>query len=168
MPKQKLSLRTSEHTGVAIRFLAFPWGKVSRASPASARRMRAKAPLADQGELSRASPASTRLRGSEPKILAIPQSKIKDFCQLPLHKGAVGAPAPVRLSMLLRKTGNCTTFVFLRWHTAARRNTGAPRREPQKCEIPSASTFSSCPGRRARSRWCRQCLPEAAAQSREQ
>ena len=37
--------------------------------------------------------------------LTIPQSKIKDFCQLPLHKGAVGAPAPVRLSMVLGKTG---------------------------------------------------------------
>ena len=36
----------------------------------------------------------------------IPQAKIKDFCQLPLHKGAVGAPAPVRLSMFLRRTEN--------------------------------------------------------------
>ena len=27
--------------------------------------------------------------------LTIPQAKIKDFCQLPLHKGALGAPAPV-------------------------------------------------------------------------
>ena len=26
----------------------------------------------------------------------IPQSKIGDFCQLPLHKGALGAPAPVQ------------------------------------------------------------------------
>ena len=39
------------------------------------------------------------------RIFTIPQSKIKDFCQLPLHKGAVGAPAPVRLSMVLGKTG---------------------------------------------------------------
>ena len=30
----------------------------------------------------------------------IPQSKIRDFCQLPLHKGAVGAPAPVRFSAI--------------------------------------------------------------------
>ena len=51
-----MSLRTSAHTGVAIRSL--------------------KAPLADQGELSRASPASTRLRGSElPSfcVLSLPQ-----------------------------------------------------------------------------------------------
>ena len=33
--------------------------------------------------------------------LTIPQSKIRDFCQLPLHKGAVGAPAPVHLSLVL-------------------------------------------------------------------
>ena len=35
------------------------------------------------------------------RTFTIPQSKIKDFCQLPLHKGAVGAPAPVRFLMAL-------------------------------------------------------------------
>ena len=34
------------------------------------------------------------------RTFTIPQSKIKDFCQLPLHKGAVGAPAPVRISII--------------------------------------------------------------------
>ena len=36
----------------------------------------------------------------------IPQSKIKDFCQLPLHKGAVGAPAPVHCTMVLILNSN--------------------------------------------------------------
>ena len=35
------------------------------------------------------------------RSFTIPQSKIKDFCQLPLHKGAVGAPAPMRFLMAL-------------------------------------------------------------------
>ena len=93
-----------------------PTGKVARASPASARRMRDKASLAEQGE--RQSPPFTQegvarlcrdgggiVRSSKVFLnchdLTIPQSKIKDFCQLPLHKGAVGAPAPVRLSKIL-------------------------------------------------------------------
>ena len=93
-----------------------PTGKVARASPASARRMRDKASLAEQGE--RQSPPFTQEGGwhgfavtggivHSSKVflnchdLTIPQSKIKDFCQLPLHKGAGGAPAPVRLSKIL-------------------------------------------------------------------
>ena len=35
------------------------------------------------------------------RTFTIPQSKIKDFCQLPLHKGAGGAPAPVLYSSIL-------------------------------------------------------------------
>ena len=62
--------------------------------------MRAKAPLADQGELSRASPASTRLRGSELSYFTIPQSLRASslYTREPL-----GAPAPVRLSIFLRR-----------------------------------------------------------------
>ena len=127
-----------------------------------------KAPLADQGELSRASPASTRLRGSELSYFDNPSVKNQRFLPAPFTQGSRWVlPHQCVYRCFSEKPENCTTFVFLRWHTAARRNTGALRREPQKCEIPSASTFSSCPGRRARSRWCRQCLPEAAAQSRE-
>ena len=40
------------------------------------------------------------------RTFTIPQSKIKDFCQLPLHKGAVGAPAPVRFGVVLGKIGS--------------------------------------------------------------
>ena len=88
-----------------------PTGKVARASPASARRMRAlplpygrgarrsaKAPLADQGELSRASPASTRLRGSElPSFCVLsltrfdnPSVKNQRFLPAPFTQGSLG------------------------------------------------------------------------------
>ena len=98
-----------------------PTGKVARASPASARRMRDKASLAEQG--GRQSPPFTQdgvarlcrdggiVRSSKVFLnchdLTIPQSKIKDFCQLPLHKGALGAPAPVRLSRIPIVVGRC-------------------------------------------------------------
>ena len=48
------------------------------------------------------------------RSFTIPQSKIKDFCQLPLHKGAVGAPAPVRLLMFLRRTGKMYHILLVR------------------------------------------------------
>ena len=100
-----------------------PTGKVARASPASARRMRDKASLvAEQGER-QSPPFYTRggwhgfavtggiVRSSKVFLnchdLTIPQSKIKDFCQLPLHKGALGAPAPVRLSRIPIVVGRC-------------------------------------------------------------
>ena len=105
-----------------------------------------KAPLADQGELSRASPASTRLRGSElPSFCVLsltqfdnPSVKNQRFlpavhCGMtatgshgnfdslrgapPFTQGSRGTPAPVRLSIFLRKTGKLhhnhyTTFGF--------------------------------------------------------
>ena len=105
-----------------------------------------KAPLADQGELSRASPASTRLRGSElPSFCVLsltqfdnPSVKNQRFlpavhCGMtatgshgnfdslrgapPFAQGSRGSPAPVRLSIFLRKTGKLhhnhyTTFGF--------------------------------------------------------
>ena len=40
----------------------------------------------------------------------IPQSKIKDFCQLPLHKGAVGAPAPVHCTMVVKHLKKITVL----------------------------------------------------------
>ena len=125
---------------VTIRFpKPSPPGKVARASPASARRMRAKAPLADHGELSRASPASTRLRGSElPSFCVLsltqfdnPSVKNQRFlpavhCGMtatgshgnfdslrgapPFTQGSRGAPAPVRFSMAFGKTGRLPRF----------------------------------------------------------
>ena len=74
--------------------------------------MRAKAPLADQGELSRASPASTRLRGSElPSFRAFStvaplqslSQKSKIFASSLYTREPLGAPAPVRLSIFLRR-----------------------------------------------------------------
>ena len=117
-----MSLRTSAHAGVAIR------------SP--------KAPLADQGWCSAqrikiemiasgnhtticAAPVRTLgLRGSElssfralsiKRGFTIPQSRacVRRASQLPLHKGAGGAPAPIRSSMFLRRTGKLYHFLRL-------------------------------------------------------
>ena len=42
--------------------------------------------------------------------LTIPQSKIKDFCQLPLHKGARVLPHQCVYRWFSEKPENCTTF----------------------------------------------------------
>ena len=81
-----MSLRTSAHTGVAIRNPCLPLGEGGTAKP---RRMRAKAPLADQGELSRASPASTRLRGSELSYFDNPSVKNQRFLPAPFTQGSL-------------------------------------------------------------------------------
>ena len=88
-----------------------------------------KAPLADQGELSRASPASTRLRGSElPSFRAFstvaPLQSLSHGLAGDGHDSSLytreplGAPAPVRLSMFLRRTGKLHHI-----HNSTRRET---------------------------------------------
>ena len=64
------------------------------------------------------------LRGSELLLFwalsikrgfTIPQSRacVRRASQLPLHKGAGGAPAPIRSSMFLRRTGKLYHFLRL-------------------------------------------------------
>ena len=72
--------------------------------------MRAKAPLADQGEQSRASPASTRLRGSELSYFDNPSVKNQRFLPAPFTQGSWGAPAPVHCRCFSKEAENCTTF----------------------------------------------------------
>ena len=95
----RMSLRTSVATLVWQSVTqSLPLGKV----PEERGRMRAKAPLDQQGELSRASPASTRLRGSELSYFDNPSVKNQRFLPAPFTQGSRwGAPAPVRFSIVL-------------------------------------------------------------------
>ena len=46
------------------------------------------------------------------RSFTIPQSKIKDFCQLPLHKGAGVLPHQCVCRYFSKEPENCAIFVF--------------------------------------------------------
>ena len=77
--------------------------------------MRAKAPLADQGELSRASPASTRLRGSELSYFDNPSVKNQRFLPAPFTQGSRGCSRTSTVFDSSRNVSGIATPVLRHW-----------------------------------------------------